>query len=548
VNNGLAYNTPVLTSSAALNALGRSGTIILLGGTYEGLKFDLSNTDNVEIRARDYERVKIMLGEKVNTFTNIPSTSVYYSTIATAIPANVFGVNQIAWVFEEGTPDGAVSSAAAHPLQKGKPFRMEHLRMNQAASTAALNNGEYFYNSGTLYLKRSDGGNPNGHNYWIPSQTGTQTFILGGNYFNKVSLQGIEIYYGFRGADFNSFTQSKIANCTFYGNYDVGSRQWISGYSEEFNNEYAANGSDGIDWFGHSGLTVNTQRMTNALVVNPWAHDNGDQGISHHGYANVNVIGGLLEYNWNGGILGGGGQFYGNGITARGNTRAGFYIGIGSVAGSLGGFGEFNNCNAEGNEVGYFAGSGTTRVIVRNSSAYNSTSCAFATSAGQVMDVYDTDLYGTTPLSTGAGTINFKTGGRYGLTEFAGPMVLSEGPVGVTVENVDQSAYHAIESWWQKVGTGARQLVFDIGTYPTSTVAGSSSLTTRFRSAASGYHLYTCGLSTIEQDAAGTMTFSGGTVTPSLSLSTGNLITTTGSVAINGGGITTTSPTLTLNN
>ena len=60
--------------------------------------------------------------------------------------------------------------------------------------------------------------------------------------------------------------------------------------------EYAANANDG------SSPVNNAPTLEQITVINAWSHDNGDEGHSIHENCRGNYLGGLFEYNANGGI------------------------------------------------------------------------------------------------------------------------------------------------------------------------------------------------------------------------------------------------------
>ena len=306
---------PLLTASAAMTAIGGKGEIILLAGDYQNLRFNLATASRLTIRADRDAVVRVFLGEKVSVFTP-DSGIVWKATVAAGY--NFTETDNRLWVFEWGTPEGPIAAAAAHPLQRGRTHRLSHARLRLQANKAAVGAGSarYWYdaNEHALYLSATDGGNPNGRDYWIPSQASLQSLVFGGTSAAEVIVEGIEVFFGRENLDF-SYCRSYVArSCLLYGASNEGIAANPLGRGFEEDNEYAANANDG------SGPGKYSLPWASLVVIDPWAHDNGDEGHSIHRNIEAIYYGGLFEYNTSGGITPAqGAKFTAVGPFTRGN-------------------------------------------------------------------------------------------------------------------------------------------------------------------------------------------------------------------------------------
>ena len=307
---------PLRTAAAALAAIGGQGEIVLLGGDYVNLKFNLDTARRLTIRADLWATVRVFLGEKVTAFTH-ESGLTWRANVAAGYDFTE-NDNRL-WIFEWGTPEGPIPASAAQPLQLGRTYRLASTRLVQQTGKRAVGAGpgRFWYDaaSHSLYLSTTDGSDPNGRAYWIPSQTAQQSLVYGGTPATDITVDGIQVYFGRDNLSFNLCRSYIVRSCQLFGasNEGLATDFFARGYEE--NNEYAANGNDG------SGPGNYSLPWSSLIVVDPWTHDNGDEGHSIHTHIEAAYFGGLYEYNVSGGITPGlGAKFTAYGPYTRANT------------------------------------------------------------------------------------------------------------------------------------------------------------------------------------------------------------------------------------
>lgn len=296
-NNG-SRAAPLETLQVALAKIGGEGEIVMLAGDYEGAKVNLATARKVTIRSESGNGVKVFLGEKVmgGSFTHYYG-NMWTAPVRTVVPAQ--GDQNRYWIFEMGTPEGAIPEAARRPQQRGRNHRLDHFRLGQAASIASVDyaNGRYFISDGMLYLRTSNGEPPApDQEFRIPSQTAGESFVFGATAQCDITLEGIEIYCGVNDVDLSGAAAYRVAGCKFFGAGNSGILAVNVPVGIEEGCEYAANANDG------SSPVNGAPTVEQITVIDAWSHDNGDEGHSIHQNCRGTYLGGLYEYNANGGI------------------------------------------------------------------------------------------------------------------------------------------------------------------------------------------------------------------------------------------------------
>ncbi len=349
---GNSPGNPRRSLQKAALAVGGSGTIVMLAGTYTGDTLDYSRLPNITVRAEGV--VNVMLGEKVLPAAwTLHTGSIYKATVSTSIPNTGTSLQNKSWVFEWGTPE---------VLAPG--YTLEHHRLTQGASATSLNAGQWFYSSGTLYLRATDSANPAtaGRDYWIPNRSGT-SFVKASTALGNesITVDGVNVFFGDTNFQLQNTAAYTVKNCLSYGagaSGVDGNSGNTTGLEEDC--RLAANGADGsAQTYLLSTAAITLRRVT--------AIGNGNQGQSAHGIgAIVTHDTTILAYN------GTGGSFSvqdstcgGNNVTTIGNLYCGVGAGISVTAhGSLG---TWTNWTSTGDEYGvyyYGAEEGTPRTYV----------------------------------------------------------------------------------------------------------------------------------------------------------------------------------------
>lgn len=370
-NDGLTAATAKATLSAAASAIGGVGPVIMQAGSYTNQTVNLSGATNLRIIGQGV--VKVYNGERVTRTSWSPYTAggamhTYRASVVTAIPASTFGIG--VWVHEMGIPDGAIIAPANYLPRQGTHtvHRLDNKRIGWGSAANTLSSGQFFYGAGTLYLRASDDANLSTvtRDYWIPSQTPTKCLAHGaapGDAGTNLTVENVQSYFGCHGVDVTGCTNYTFRNCAFIGNAKLGLLRASTGHPTtglEDTCEYAANGTDGSGGTAYGGSDVFT-----VTVLNPWCHDNGDQGYSIHGSGNTaTIVGGLFENNNRGGLL----WVQGSSITSTdAHTRDNRYcgIGLGILHNGNRTTGSFTNWVSERDDFGAFVNGSSSLVLRR---------------------------------------------------------------------------------------------------------------------------------------------------------------------------------------
>jgi hypothetical protein len=382
------------TLAAAAVAMGGCGTLVMLAGDYVGDTLDVSRLRSLNIVEQG--EVNVLLGEKVDTFT-LHSGTTWKTAITTVIPQDrTFNSNNdfLAFVFEWGTPEGLLDATNAEFAPAGRTHRLQHYRLRWGASKDTLTAGQFFYESGTLYIHRTDSTDPNGHDYWIPNQS-SAAFVKGGTAITKISVSGVNVFFANNGMDVSGCKTYTLTDCLLYGNAAAGVLyNSTSCTGVETDCEYAANANDG------RGVTcANAGAPITSTVTRPWVHDNGDEGVSDHNVGCFSTYAdALLEYNAQGGStwVQGAPVVFTNPHT-RYNTY-GLHASVGQTVGTVTGWLSENDtysAAATGNSTLTFSGSTILSPV---------TAALYAGSAGDTINASGTS--GVTNPRVGGGTFN----------------------------------------------------------------------------------------------------------------------------------------------
>ena len=295
--NSGTHDEPLATLQAALAKIGGEGEIVMRTGKYEGTKLDLATARNVTIRSESGHTAQVYFGERLpgSAFT-YHAGNVWKAPAQSSVPPQ--GTEDRYWVFELGTPNGAIARDDLRPQQRERIYRLDHFRLVQASSIEDVDsaNGRYFLSGGMLYLRTSNGLPPApDQEFRIPSQLPQESVVFGATRDTHITLKGIETYFALNGADFSGAGSYVAKGCKFAcsGNSGIVSTDVPFGIEEGC--EYAANANDGSS----PGSGRELDRVT---VLDVWSHDNGDEGHSLHELCRGNYLGGLYEFNTNGGI------------------------------------------------------------------------------------------------------------------------------------------------------------------------------------------------------------------------------------------------------
>lgn len=402
-NHGLNSSNPVATSYAAMSKAGYNGTVIILEGSYTGLRFNLSNAQNFSIKGEPNKYANIFLGEKITglkLYSETVTGKVWTTQVNTNIPTETSEGRQ--WIFEWGTPEGFIPRASGHPLHRRKNYRLDHYRLRQSGNIegVAKTSGSYYYDSsaGRIYLSTATGANVTGKDFWIPSQNNLNCFCISGTNKTNLTVQDISVYFGNNNFNFDYLSSYKAIGCVAFGAGNEGMYGSNMGLGEEILCEYAACANDGG---GGQAYTPNVH--SRFIVTDAWAHDNGDEGHSLHSNCYGSYHGGLYEYNKGAGItpaIGAGVSI--TNVYTRANQAGGIALVVDPNVDAY-----ISNWVSDNDSYGLNQWtSGIANVY--NSTIINPTSWAFGViSANSVINSYNTYFVNINTYNAGAGTVNY---------------------------------------------------------------------------------------------------------------------------------------------
>lgn len=363
-------------------------TVLLAGGAYS------QSIDLQYLKGNSFTMKPANIGERVifvdpDSLIATSGTSVS-GKVYSAPCSKTFGSGNI-WIFQNNVDDVStlIGSDERLPQQRGKTYRCSDTKIerlttpaNAAKAIEAIENTDgytWWFDSGnsTIYFSRPDGLSSSKALY------GSFSNGLFANANRKISLNlfGIETKYFVFNLDntINSVVRDCVASNVFgAGAFTFNDAMGVT--FERCEGSRAFNGTNGDGFNAHSTLTGTAFAFnTDATLIDCWAHDNRDDGISTHERSRFTVLGGLWEYN-----------MYGAGITpsfgaecfvsdaySRKNGDGGFLLFMNSTAStdpedSNGTNAEFINCVAESNNLkggttfGYYARGANSRMACIN--------------------------------------------------------------------------------------------------------------------------------------------------------------------------------------
>lgn len=374
--------------SVAAAAMGWAGIIVMGAGTYEGDSLSLALAGALTIQGSG--DVEVLMGEKLNSGFTVHTGTTYKKDITTVIPADN---DTRQYVFEWNTPEGALDATNAPFAPAGRTHRLQHFRLQRGASANSLNAGEYFFNAPTLYIRRTDNADPNGKDHWVPSQS--RSFVSGATSITKLTVSGINLRFGLYAADVSNAGTYSFEDCLFFGSGSAGlNYNGNSTTGTETDCEYAGNAND-----GRAITCANAGTRITSTVTRPWAHDNGDEGVSDHNVGSFSTYsGGLYEYNTSSGStwVQNAPVVFTNPVT-RGNP-IGLGASINQTAGTVTGWTSIGDT---------YAASATSNSTLTLSSPTITAPVTAAYYAGSPGDVINASNASGSTTTAGGGTVNF---------------------------------------------------------------------------------------------------------------------------------------------
>lgn len=291
-NKGTA-NAPFLTIQKAVSSLPVNGGIVEVSGGVYRETVTSSSKGNVWIRSKRNERAMIFGSNQLVVTKTSGYTQVYQAALA-AKPVGMGGGRGKPVIFEFGTPSKPILDSERHHLHRSRTHRLPYTEMFEAATKAELDTtegkGKWFWESGVIYFAATDGGDATLKQYEARMRA---TLIQTDGVLH---LTRVDTFFSTAEGGLFSGILVDREDCRTFGNY-------FNGWSDNCNitkslyDEGGGNGNDGMNGTVtvYNVPDVNT-RFT-AHYVEPYCHDNGDDGLSYHYRGNVRISGGLCEYN-----------------------------------------------------------------------------------------------------------------------------------------------------------------------------------------------------------------------------------------------------------
>ncbi len=341
-SNG-SFTKPFNTFKDAIENISNvsNSTIIVREGIYrESIDLSALEIQGLKIQAYQNEKVMFFGSDQITGFSKTSGyTNIYEAVFSKTIPTQTRGGKRI---FEFGRSSKPISESERHSLQRGLSHRLPFSEISEidfdtdVSTTLGLldsSAGSYYHDSANnkIYIHTSDSEDPqlSGFSYEVQQRILFIPPVKGKDLTLELSF--IEGYFssGF-GFDFKGIGKVLRNNVCSFGSSN-------NGFSDEcavlvaYKDESGASGNDGAG--GHftrfPGYASGDFRsmVNSARYIEPWYHDNRDDGISHHEFSDVTCIGGLFEYNRKAGIIpANGGNWRQYGGLARNNGN-GFYVG-----------------------------------------------------------------------------------------------------------------------------------------------------------------------------------------------------------------------------
>lgn len=402
--NGIDSNTGSISSPLKTISMGiyksigiENAKIIIAGGVYrESLDLSLLQSQNIEIIAQSPELVQVFGSDQLTGWIKTAGQTNVYQIPFTGNIANFSRIGKI--FFEHGNPSMAINLSDIDALQRGLSHRLPFSVIHPVESIGAVDASpaSYFIELGILYMHTGNSSSPatNGFLYENIVRPGTITFTPTPTRMPNLYLKNIQFLYhmgvGFRGL--NTVTRHM---CTSLASSAAGGFMDDTAFTISYKDESGFCDGDGIN--GHytkmPDYTNKDQRegVQNGYYIDPWCHDNLDDGLSFHERSDITIQGGLFEYNGDGGVRQSNDALFriysakarGNGWDMSGGTRGSGFDTVNTPSanrriGSM----TLYDCISEINRNGIAVISGDAITNAYNCTARNNTEAEFRAESG----------------------------------------------------------------------------------------------------------------------------------------------------------------------
>lgn len=310
--DGTEANPYKTISKAIAENKNYSTTFLIKQGDYrETLDFAALENGDFRFIAKLGNRVRILGSRKLEGLTlTAGKTNTYECSYPyTVVGGATFGK----LIFEDGNNSRPIATNERHPLQKSTQYRLPFSVLTEKTSIDEVesNPGTFYKDNDTnkLYIHTTNSTNPNtnGFSYEVMARAFNTIKNAKTNQSVNISLSNLQFFFGQIGLRFVGFNQVNRLNVSVLGCADVGCIRDDSANVYAVNDEVGFCNGDGINghftaWDGYGSLTDFRSMQPNCVYIDPWCHDNFDDGMSHHENHRVLTFGGLWEHNDDGGV------------------------------------------------------------------------------------------------------------------------------------------------------------------------------------------------------------------------------------------------------
>ncbi len=400
----------------------------VMGGVYDDNYINTSVSPKNKVIIKGEQGKKVIFKKASSLIANdgsevlVAGTTKVYSVACSAISYSA-GTQ---WLFFDDCPEvgTAITPAEAHPLERGKFYRLDCTRSNHTTATTkaeaiteieacCANEYKWYYDSGDgkVYFNR-------------PGATSTYPLYKSGNGFfitrngQELELYNIEFRYG--RVNLIGLNGVKVYDCACKYAYGGGAWDYRDSICVEFIKCEAAcafSGDVGDGFNGHATAGTYIDAKYNTCTMREcWSHDNNDDGYSDHEFAETVVDGGLYEYNGKGGVT----PSFGCGcvcknVMSRYNFNGFYYIGAKSDSGNEGQMVCYNcisigNTHSDAAAGGFRVAGGANKIILVNCQSINDKN-GYSGTSGTRVELYNcTCKNPSVSVKTGSATFAIENG------------------------------------------------------------------------------------------------------------------------------------------
>lgn len=285
-------------------------TIIIAGGTYrETLDFTPFINHDLTLMSKERENVRILGSDEITGWTKTTGyTNVYQASFSKTIPTWLHSAPNP--IFQDLRPSRPITTTEKHPLQKGLTNRLPFTPILEVADIETVDStpGTYYYDtdSSILYMHNAQSADPevDSYNYEVIQRDWATGPRIDQKPWCRSTLRMIRINFFYGASGFRSWGWQKVERyyCSAFAQASSGGAwQDDMGMIFSYKDEAGYSTADGFNshYVPKVSNTGDDARMgvTYCRYVEPWAHDNWDDGLSTHERTEVTLMGGLSEYN-----------------------------------------------------------------------------------------------------------------------------------------------------------------------------------------------------------------------------------------------------------